>query len=68
MCLCDINHIGNLMEQHFFTLSLIEEGATENVLQYTMLLKSVFNKIFCFNEQNSIFEHSRKVFKTIKNL
>jgi hypothetical protein len=48
----------------FVTLSLIVDGATEKVLQFTMPYKSIYNKDFCFNEDKCIFEHCKKV-KTV---
>jgi hypothetical protein len=54
------------MEQHIFMLSLIIEGATENVSQFEIPLKLMYNKNVCFNEQNVHVEHCREV-KTIKN-
>jgi hypothetical protein len=50
------------MEQHvFLTISLIIEGDTEKELQFTLPLKLIYNKNFCFVEQRCIFEHSGKV-------
>jgi hypothetical protein len=43
------------MEQHIVRLSLISEGATEKVSQMAILLKSVYNKNLCFNEQKMNF-------------
>ncbi len=45
---------------------MIIEGATEKVLQFTMLLKSIYNKNFGVIGQECIFEDYREV-KTIKN-
>jgi hypothetical protein len=45
-----------LMKQHVFTLSLIKEGTIDKVIQSIMLLKSKYNKNFCFNEQKCLFE------------
>ncbi len=39
------------MEQHVFAFSLIIEGTTENVLQFLMPLKSIYNKNLGFIEQ-----------------
>jgi hypothetical protein len=40
-----------LIEQHVFEFSLIIEGTTEKVLQFTMPLKSINSKNLCFDEQ-----------------
>ncbi len=51
-----------VLEQHIFILSKITEDATEKVLQFIMLLKSIYyKKNFWSNEQQSIFEHFSKV-------
>ncbi len=50
---------------HFFTFSLIIDGATEKILPFTMPLKSVFNRNFVFIKQKCIYEHFLRV-KTIK--
>jgi hypothetical protein len=49
----------------FFAFSLIIEGATEKVLQFTMPLKSIYNKKLGFANKKCIFEHYREV-PTIK--
>jgi len=49
------------MERHVFGFSLIIEGATEKVLQFTMPLKSYHIRNIGFNEQKCIFEHPGKV-------
>jgi hypothetical protein len=54
-----------LMEQHVFAFSMIIEGTTEKVLQFSMLIMSIFNQNFGFNEKVCIFEHHREV-QTIK--
>jgi hypothetical protein len=51
-------------EQHVFWLHMMIEGATEKVLQFQMLLKSIYSQNLCYNEQKCIFEHCKKV-KTI---
>jgi len=45
---------------------MIIEGTTEKVLQFSMLIMSIFNQNFGFNEKVCIFEHHREV-QTIKN-
>jgi hypothetical protein len=45
----------------FFRFSLIIECATEKVSQFLMLLQSICSKLFCLNEQKSIFEHYKEV-------
>jgi hypothetical protein len=55
------------MEKHDFKLSVIIEGAAENVSQFIILLKSIYDKKLCFSKQKCIFEHCRKVM-TINNL
>jgi hypothetical protein len=42
-------------------LSLITECATEKASQFIMLLKSVYNKNVCLNNQKHIFEHCREI-------
>ncbi len=44
------------MGQLVYTLTLIIEGATEKVLQFQMMLKSIYNKNFGFNEKKCIFK------------
>ncbi len=51
----------------FLAFSLIEEGATEKVLQFTIPLKSFTTKTLASLNKKSIFEHYREV-QTIKSL
>ncbi len=39
----------------FFAFSLIIEGTTEKVLQFTMPLKSINDKNLCFDQQKMYF-------------
>jgi hypothetical protein len=55
------------MEQNVLKLSLIMEGTTEKVSQFTMLIKSIYNKNVRFDEQKCTLEYFRKV-QTINNL
>jgi hypothetical protein len=50
----------------FFTLALIVDG-TEKLSQFMRLLKSIYRKNACYDEQKCIFEHFRNV-KLITNL
>ncbi len=43
------------MRQLVFTMSMIVEGATENVSQFDKPLKSVYNKNVCFDKQYLCF-------------
>ena len=45
----------NPMEQHVFVFSLIIEGTTEEVLQFIMPLKSIYNQNLGFIEQEMYF-------------
>ncbi len=47
----------------FFTLSLIIEGATENILQFVLPMKPINNKKFCFDKQKIMSEHCSVRFK-----
>ncbi len=46
-----------------FTFSLIVEGTTENVLQFIMLLKSIYNQNVGFIEQKNVFLNTTERFK-----
>jgi hypothetical protein len=50
-----------VMEQHVFAFSLIMEGATEKMLQFTTPLKSLYIKNLGFIELKCIFEQYREV-------
>jgi hypothetical protein len=39
---------------HFFTFSLIKEGASKKVLPLKMPLEPICNKNFCFNDKKCI--------------
>ncbi len=45
----------------FLTFSFIIEGASKKVPQFLMPLEPIYNKNFCFNEQNVYYEHWHKV-------
>jgi len=55
------------MEKHvFFAFSLIIEGTTEKMLQFSMLIMSILNQNLGFDEKVCNFEHYTEV-RTIKN-
>jgi hypothetical protein len=47
----------------FFAFSMIIEGTTEKVLQFSMLIMSIFNQNLGFTEKVCIFEHYKEVKK-----
>jgi hypothetical protein len=53
---------------HFFAFSMIIEGTTEKVLQFSMLIMSIFNQNLGFTEKVCIFQHCREVQKTKNQL
>ncbi len=54
------------IEQHFFAISFIIEGATEKVLQFTMSCKSIYSKNLCFDEQKNVNINTTEWFKQWK--
>ncbi len=56
------------MEQNVFKLSLIIEGATEKVSQFTMLIKSIYNKNVLFLRTKMHFLSTLEKVQTINNL
>jgi hypothetical protein len=61
------------MEHHIFAFTLIKEGITEKVLQFTMALKTIYNKVlvslnkdmYVLNTIESL--NQEKIYKLTKN-
>jgi hypothetical protein len=52
----------------FLPFSLITEDATSKVLQFAILMKSIYNQNFGFDECKCIAEHYRKVQNILNSL
>jgi len=65
---CHLIELAFKWNSAFLTFSFVIVGTSKKVLQFLMPLEPIYNKNFCFNEQNVYYEHCYNFAKSFQNV